>query len=299
MSRICILLSTYNGEKYLEEQLESLLSQQDVEIDILVRDDGSIDATRQILDQWTQKANLKWYHGDNLGFALSFLDLVKNASDYDYYAFCDQDDIWLPDKLKRAVIALDSIQEPIRLYCSNVYYYKEGQTYGAIHSAVPYFDKYTCLLRNIAPGCTMVFSRELKELLSSASPRHIIAHDFWIFQLAVLMGQVHYDFEPTMLYRQHENNQIGQKNSRKDIWNRRVKNILSDKCKHERELEAKELLACYSNRLIPETETIVAKVADYRLSFANKLRFMIDKRYTMGNCKADLYLRLRLLFSKF
>ena len=85
MKRVCVLISTYNGEKYLEEQLESIVSQKDVEVDILVRDDGSKDDTKKILDTWTQKSNLKWYQGENLGFALSFLDLVKNASDYDYY----------------------------------------------------------------------------------------------------------------------------------------------------------------------------------------------------------------------
>ena len=299
MSRICVLLSTYNGEKYLEEQLESIVSQNDVEVDILVRDDGSTDNTRQILDKWKQMGNLEWYQGGNLGFAKSFLDLVKKAADYDYYAFCDQDDIWLSDKLKRASSALDSIKDPIKLYCSNVYYYRGGQTYGAIHKAVPYFDKYTCLLRNIAPGCTMVFSRELKELLASASPRKIIAHDFWIFQLAVLLGQVHYDYEPTMLYRQHENNQIGQKVSRRDIWKRRVKNIRSENCKHEREEEVRALLDCYSDHFTSETKTIIAKVADYRQSFANKMRLITDKRYTMGTAKADFYLMLRLLFSKF
>lgn len=299
MTRICILLSTYNGEKYIEEQLESIVSQKDVEVDILVRDDGSTDSTRQILDKWTLNGNLKWYQGDNLGFAKSFLDLVNKAEDYDYYAFCDQDDIWLPDKLKRAVTILDSIQEPIRLYCSNVYYYKDGHTYGAIHKTAQYFDKYTCLIRNIAPGCTMVFSRELKNLLSSASPSKIIAHDFWIFQLAVLLGQVHYDFEPTMLYRQHENNQIGQKISRRDIWRRRIKNLRSDKCKHEREEEVKALLDCYSDYFPSETKALLAKVAYYRQSFANKMRLIKDKRFTMGTPKADLYLRLRLLFSKF
>lgn len=292
-----MLISTYNGEKYLEEQLESIVSQKDVEVDILVRDDGSKDDTKKILDTWTQKSNLKWYQGENLGFALSFLDLVKNASDYDYYAFCDQDDIWLPDKLKRAVIALDSIQEPIRLYCSNVYYYKEGQTYGAIHSTVPYFDKYTCLLRNIAPGCTMVFSRELKELLASASPKRIIAHDFWIFQLAVLLGQVHYDFEPTMLYRQHENNQIGQKSGLRDVMRRRWLSITSSRRRNAREKQACELLKCYGEVMPDSIKEIVMGVADYRSSFKCRITCLFSRRYKMDTFKSTLYLKLLVLFN--
>ena len=91
--KICILLSAYNGEKYIEEQLESLVGQQEVAADILVRDDGSSDKTHEILDKWQNKGLLKWYKGENLGFAKSFMDLVQRAGDYEYYAFCDQDDI--------------------------------------------------------------------------------------------------------------------------------------------------------------------------------------------------------------
>ena len=83
--KVCILLSTYNGEKYLEEQLESLIKQENVEIDILVRDDGSSDNTHNILNKWQERGLLKWYTGNNKGYAKSFMDLVQNSGDYDYY----------------------------------------------------------------------------------------------------------------------------------------------------------------------------------------------------------------------
>ena len=295
--KVCVLLSSYNGEKYIEEQLESIVAQEDVEVDILVRDDGSTDRTCEILDRWQERGQLRWYKERNLGFALSFIDLVLHAPESDYYAFCDQDDIWLPDKLKRAACKLEEIDNPVKLYCSNVYYYKDGQTFGAIHTAIPYYDKYTCLLRNIAPGCSMVFSKELKNLIVSAPPREIIAHDFWIFQLAVLMGEVVYDFEPSMLYRQHENNQIGQKTSRKDIWMRRLKNLCSVSHRHDREEQAKELLSCHSSDFTEEVNVVVTMIADYRHSVRNKARLLFDNRYSMGTLKADLYLKLRILLS--
>ena len=297
--RVCVLISTYNGEKYLPEQIDSIVAQKGVDVDILVRDDGSSDATHNMLDQWQQKGILKWYKGENLGFARSFMNLLENAEGYDYYAFCDQDDIWLEDKLSRAVSELDGLEDEVKLYCSNVYYYKDGKTSGGIHSQQPLFDKYTCMLRNIAPGCTMVLSSRLRDVLVASQPEKLIAHDFWVYQTAMLLGTVYYDFEPTMLYRQHENNQIGQKVNRIDIWKRRMKNLLSDKRNHEREEQAKELLNCYHNQLSPESREIAAKVADYRNSLSDKFRLMMDRRYTMGNAKADFYLRLRLLFSKF
>lgn len=297
--KVCVLISTYNGERFLEEQIASIIAQKGVEVDILVRDDGSSDMTCSLLERWQKEGKLKWYKGENLGFARSFMNLLKTASGYDYYAFCDQDDIWLEDKLQRAVTALEKIEDKVKLYCSNVYYYKDGQTYGGIHRNAQVFDKYTCMMRNISPGCTMVMSSELRNLLVSALPERLIAHDFWVFQVATLLGTVHYDFQPSMLYRQHENNQIGQKVSRKDIWKRRWKNITSAKKVHEREYQAQELLRCFSPHFRPEEKAIVRQVADYRHSFRKKMRLIKDKRYTMGSRKADFYVRMRLLVSKF
>ncbi|MBE6226873.1 MAG: glycosyltransferase family 2 protein [Bacteroidales bacterium] len=295
--KICILLSAYNGEKYIEEQLESLVGQQGVAADILVRDDGSSDKTHEILDKWQNKGLLKWYRGENLGFAKSFMDLVQRAGDYEYYAFCDQDDIWLPEKLKRAVDMLSKIENDIKLYCSNVYYYKNGKTYGGIHKQAPVFDKYTSMVRNIAPGCSMVFSRRLKDILAAAPPRKLIAHDFWIFQSAMLLGEVVYDFTPTMLYRQHENNQIGQKVSRMGIWKRRIKHFLNKGRRHEREQQAKEILYCFGDILPAESRRICSVVACYRESLKNKIDFLSDGRYTMETTLRTLYFKFMIIFN--
>ncbi len=295
---ICILLSAYNGEKYLEEQLESLIKQEGVECHILVRDDGSTDTTHQILNKWQEKGLLRWYKGENLGFAMSFMDLVKNAGDYDYYAFCDQDDIWLPDKMKRAVEQLSRVEHNIKLYCSNVYCYKAGKTYGGIHKTAPVFDKYTCLLRAITPGCSMVFSAGLKKLLAENLPERIIAHDFWVYQTAMLLGEVVYDFEPTMLYRQHENNQIGQKVSKVEIWKRRIKSIFCSTGKPDRLLQAKELLRCFSSIMDEEGNKAVSEVACFKDSFVKRMKLFFDARYTMGAFKNNFWLRLRILCGK-
>ena len=119
--RICVMLSSYNGEKYIKEQIDSILAQKiDGEMILLVRDDGSTDETKQILNEYRSKYNnISWYTGDNLKAAKSFWDLVNSAPDADYYAFCDQDDVWYPDKLVRAINALEKEAIPA-LYASNV-----------------------------------------------------------------------------------------------------------------------------------------------------------------------------------
>ena len=116
MKKVTILLSSYNGETYLDEQLESIVAQKGVMTDILVRDDGSSDHTCDILDQWQQKTSLRWYSGENIGPARSFMDLLRQADDSCYYAFSDQDDYWLSDKLKVAVDKLESYERRPALY---------------------------------------------------------------------------------------------------------------------------------------------------------------------------------------
>jgi rhamnosyltransferase len=127
MKSVCVLLSTYNGEKYLKELLDSVLNQNcedKIKVSIFVRDDGSSDNTTNILKEYEQngKIILFGHGGCNLGFAKSFSSLLANAPLSDYYAFCDQDDIWLPDKLISAVERLekeDNNEIPL-LYSTNL-----------------------------------------------------------------------------------------------------------------------------------------------------------------------------------
>lgn len=94
MNSVTVMISTYNGEKFLKEQIESILSQTNVKVKIFVRDDGSVDGTRNILNDYQNKGKLTWYCGNNLKTARSFLDIVKNVPKDSYYAFSDQDDVW-------------------------------------------------------------------------------------------------------------------------------------------------------------------------------------------------------------
>ena len=108
MEKITVLLSTYNGERYLVEQLQSLIDQKGVEVELMVRDDGSKDSTTEILDEWQSKKLLTWYKSGNLGPGKSFMHLLQTASPGNYYAFCDQDDVWLPEKLR---LTMDKMKE--------------------------------------------------------------------------------------------------------------------------------------------------------------------------------------------
>ena len=116
--KTCILLSTFNGEKYLEEQLDSLKSQTFKDVFVLARDDGSSDSTKEILLR-NESETFKWYSGENVGAARSFMLLNNDAPEADYYAYCDQDDYWFPEKLEAAVNILEKSNNKLKLYYSN------------------------------------------------------------------------------------------------------------------------------------------------------------------------------------
>ena len=105
---VAVLMSTWNGEKYLQAQIDSILKQEGVQVKLIVRDDGSSDATAAILEEYQQAGKLSWHAGKNLGYTASFMELCKNAPSADYYAFSDQDDIWLPEKL---IHGIDRLRE--------------------------------------------------------------------------------------------------------------------------------------------------------------------------------------------
>ena len=215
--RIAVLISTFNGEAWLEAQLDSLLAQRAVAVEVFARDDGSSDGTRAILARyathWPTLATP--LGGDNLGPAASFLALLAVVpEDFDAYAFCDQDDVWLPDKLARAFSRLtETAAEGAALYCSRVMCV-DAELRPIGPAPIKDDGRFRALLfENIAFGVTVVMNRAAALLARQKLPQRgtIIMHDWWCALVISAMGEVIYDPEPGVLYRQHGANQIGQK----------------------------------------------------------------------------------------
>lgn len=206
-------MSTYNGEKYLEEQIESLLRQTYPHIEILIRDDGSTDDTISILKRYEERCeNIRIFLEKNVGVTRSFFELLAK-SDADYIAFCDQDDIWLEEKVERAVEKLRGIEEPA-LYCSNkILIDSEANVILDNHKKMlrPGFGN--AVIECICTGCTALMNRKLAENIREHMPGHAILHDWWCYLVACYVGQVVFDEEAYIWYRQHENNVVGQSGS--------------------------------------------------------------------------------------
>lgn len=295
---VTILLSTYNGEKYLEEQLVSLLKQINVDIRIFVRDDGSTDKTCDILNQWQCKGVLTWYSGENLGPARSYFDLMKNAPKSAYYAFCDQDDVWLPDKLNTAVKKLKTSRNPSMYFSQTQMVDEELLPIDTpiIHPKCTFEES---LVTSIVTGCTIVINDTLKEYICKYKPKTVLMHDSWIYKLCTsLNGNVYFDPQSYILYRQHCNNVIGLKKDWKKDWKRRWYMSIIHKMRN-RSNEAKELLNGYKQDIPIKQYKLLMLISDYTTNINSKMKLLFDSKFVGNSIKQTVFLKLAIILNRF
>lgn len=282
MKTIQILMSTYNGEKYLKEQLESILTQ-DCEqfgkaaLTLKVRDDGSQDGTQQILQQYAEKYPeiISWYQGENIGVIGSFFDLMKQADVCDYYAFADQDDYWMPEKLTRGIEKLEGLSEdkPL-LYCC-----RPKLVDAQLHTIESNIDRppmrpsfENAMIENIATGCTEIFNRNLYVLVIKQLPEFTVMHDWWLYLTATCFGEMVYDETSYICYRQHGGNVLGTKTSHMDELKMRLKRYKKNRGNISRQLG--ELVRIFGQEFPENEKLLLAKeMIQVKSSFWGRVRF--------------------------
>ena len=300
MTSVCVLLSTYNGEKYLREQLDSLLAQEDTDLTVLARDDGSSDGTTAILNEYSSAHdNISWYRGPNLGPAKSFFDLIRNAPPAEYYAFCDQDDVWDPDKLKIAVGMLEKADPATpNMYHSNLRIVDAGLHFYRLSHSKPYDQKtkYSVLAEDVATGCTMVFNRTAEELFRNHIPAYYSMHDSWVYLVCRFFGTAVYDFDAHISYRQHNSNAIGTYLGKKtmDIYKERFLRLFN------RELQPRYHNACnfyeeFGDMLNEKDKKKVLKVVRYKESLPRLLSLLFDREIHASDLSREVRYRILIL----
>ena len=218
MKAISILLSTYNGEKYIKEQLDSLFNQTYKNFEVIVRDDNSKDNSLNILKSY----NVEIINStQNVGASKSFSILLEHAlanSSSDYFMFCDQDDIWDKQKIENSVNLIQNMEKeygniPLLVHSDLEIVDEMLSTinnsfwqYENINPSYNNFEK--LLMQNTVTGCTMMINKELAKL-SLNIPKNAIMHDWWIALIASCFGKIDFINESTIKYRQHEKNEIG------------------------------------------------------------------------------------------
>jgi glycosyltransferase involved in cell wall biosynthesis len=208
-SKVVICLTTYNGETYLREQLESLVNQENVDVKILVGDDGSTDKTLDILTEYVDLGKIAEVHQfDRVGTNDNFLNLLKLCKEYDFVAFSDQDDIWKSSKLYELSKLLGS-EKPELAFCKRTIFGRVKRRYKSNFLAEVKVGFQNALVENVAPGNTMMLNSKAVELIISSKASKAKFYDSYIYLLISGLGEVKYLSIPLVSYRIHERNAVG------------------------------------------------------------------------------------------
>jgi glycosyltransferase involved in cell wall biosynthesis len=286
-----VLMSTYDGERFVREQAASVLAQTHERLRLVVRDDGSRDGTVEVLDR-IDDPRLVVRRGENLGLPDAFFRLFDESSDdADLWALCDQDDVWAPDKLARAVERLSYVDGPA-LYCARVAVVDELLRPLYLHELPwrgPSFAN--ALVQNVALGCTIVLNRAARDLLRGQWPRECIMHDAWVYLVVAGCGTVVYDHVPVVLYRQHGGNSVGMGHGPLSRLAGRVRRQLDPDGPGRHGRQDGELLRLFGDELTPRAREHLAALLASRTPVAARLRYALTgpaHRQTRGS---DLVLK--------
>lgn len=267
---VTVLLAVYNGEKYLKSQIDSLLDQTFKEIKIIIRDDGSNDNSTRIIAEYCKNYPqiISTVEGVPTGNAARNFARLLEVCDDDYIMFCDQDDIWLPEKIEKTLEAVKSQEGK----CGEIPVLAHSdlkvvdQNLNVISDSFFNFQKLCqdnvtlprLLTQNYVTGCTVMINRALKEKCGTIPPSCIM-HDWWLALVAVLFGKIICLKNPTILYRQHSGNQVGAKSAYGVAFIKRKLATL-DKVRENYSAtytQAAALIDCYRNVLSAEHRHIL------------------------------------------
>lgn len=303
--RVVVLMSTYQGTRYVVEQLRSILAQLPPGGHIIVRDDGSTDGTADTIDALGDP-RIMVSRGPNIGFARSFLTLLAQApDDVDMVMLADQDDVWLPHKIQRAWDHLAPLAGTPALYCSRLQLVDAqlkpiGLT--PLRQRPPSFDN--ALAENIVTGCTAAMTPSAVALVRQCGDMSMIHfHDWWCYLVVAALGRVVYDPEPTVLYRQHGGNVIGmgsgmgrywanlkfiRKTSWVQIMYRQVGNFQRVHGGSELTTRQRQMLSRFQPRRFNALVQLVVATQRYRQSCLDELlfRLLVVSEYLSGRARS-------------
>lgn len=301
--QVCVLLSTYNGARYLLEQIASVRAQEDVKVCLVVRDDGSTDSTIALLSRFQSDNQLKLMPGKvNLGPGLSFLKLLESTpNDCKFFAFCDQDDVWQKNKLARATAALAPFGEEVpAMYCSRLEIVDSNlQSLGL--SRVPRQIGFgNAMVENVATGCTIVLNQRARSLILSALPDQCEMHDWWIYLVISCFGKIIYDPTPAIRYRQHVGNEVGisidlksELLKRIDRFKKRSGGVF--RCVQQ----ASDFLEAYGERIPEEKAELARKFIRGKSSFFARLSLALSSRIWRQSRVDGVILRILILLNRY
>lgn len=299
---VAILMSCYNGEKYIFKQIESILKQENVKVRIYIRDDGSTDETLKIVKKMSSEVVL--FEGENVGLKNSFASLIWNENiNADFYAFADQDDLWDANKLITAIDSLAHV-DGVGMYASNQRLVDANLDYikplfGLEENDLP-FPEYNnfkdFFLHNNYFGNTIVLNDKAMQIIREYRPTDmIVQHDTWVSIIVYMFGTIIFDRQMHSSYRQHEDNVVGGIVAHSSI-SKKIKTLLNKQPVYG-EL-ATLLISGYQKKINTDDLKWLNTLSNLP-KLSSKINVLLDRSVTDNNIYKNFVLYVLIIFSKF
>lgn len=307
--RVLVMMATYNAQRYVAEQIESIVLQRGVDVSLVISDDGSGDLTPLICEAYAHELENVTFrvNAANKGIERNFMDMVysADAQAFDYFAFSDQDDVWLPNKIEHAIAAIEAAGGGPALYYSDVCNVDENlenptrdfAKFAPLAQSLP-----TLLVCNWASGCTMVFDRKLCRLLqeSPVSPTGR-NHDGWVHLVALACAKTVPDLENAYILRRISGSNSVGVSVYQDSPAKRLASSLRTAllpCDHAAVNTARQLLESYENYMSEEDIRLVKAFSKLDSSMRRRLVMAASGRFFMPSALETLILRARMLLNR-
>lgn len=300
LPKVSIALATYNGSKYLREQLDSIYNQTYTNIEVIVIDDCSNDNTIEILDFYKIKYNLKYFiNSYKLGVIDNFFKAIT-LCDGDLIALADQDDFWLQKKIENAVniINQEDLEIPL-VYASRLEFVDEN----LFHLGYSYmpdslsFDK--ALVQNYLTGCTMVFNKKAKDIIISYLPKKTLMHDWWIYIVISAFGKILIDKTITIKYRQHSNNITGGSSNFLEKMKRKIVRFNPSNKAFRVSDQAQIFFDTYYNLLSDKQKKILFEFIESKKSIFKRIKLLFNSKFKRQPIIDNIIFRFLILINKY
>lgn len=304
--KVRVLLSSFRGRTFIAEQIDSILKQKDVDVELIVRDDGSDDGTIGLLNMIASRdSRVEVIEGRNIGVIASFFELLTHRGDADppFFAFADQDDIWPTDRLARQCEVLARLPQGGAALCFGGFIRVDaaGAPIDGRDILPPLPDKGALLSENQVPGCTMMINRAARDIVCAnlPAPRHVFMHDWWVEQVVAFTGTIVRIDETVLYYRQHDGNLIGIP-SDLGIWRDRLARTVKLRGRHPLLAQVSELHEKFGDHMSAGDK---ARIEHFLRAagggFVERLAHVFSPRFRRARRSDDLFLRLLLLTGYF
>lgn len=305
MKRVAVLLSTFNGERYLPALLESLALQDFENFDLIVRDDCSTDETLTILKRFSERRPLRLISSDkNIGPARSFMELLDAAGGlYDWYMFADQDDWWGVDKISRCVRALSASEfsDVPALYCSTLQLVDESLEHVGFTKLPSSACRESALVENVATGCTIGINRLARLKVLTSLPEGYAMHDWWLYIVVTFFGKICFDPISSIKYRQHDANAVGAALSTAQDYKKKVMRFFKGLPRGvwSKSQQAEAFLKCYGSELDPQGRRLVNLLCESQKSVSRSIYLFLFSPFKREKKVDQIFQRLFFLIGRY